>query len=289
MVLTKDKPAVELTTRSDGYRTLLVHVEPGLASTHRVEVAGRLARDLDAKLIGLGAEAFNWVPVGDPFMGYASGEWAVMAQEQMVINMKSAETAFRRDAGGADLEWRTMESAPVQALTRYAHACDLVVVGPRSPAGAGATADPAELVIGLGRPVLMAPEARTRLHGRAVVVAWKDTRECRRAITDAMPFLRRAEDVIVHGVCGPDEAEAVAAQLSNLVSNLKRHGVEARATSSKVPPEQTTAELQRVAALNEADLIVAGAYGHSRFREWVLGGVTDDLMHQPQCFVLFSH
>ena len=80
-----------------------------------------------------------------------------------------------------------------------------------------------------------------------------------------------------------------ALALADVVANLKRHGVDARAQVTTIPPEGVTSEIEKVARLSGADLIVCGAYGHSRLREWVLGGVTDDLIHRPDCFVLMSH
>jgi nucleotide-binding universal stress UspA family protein len=286
---TLDKTAIEVVVRPNTYATILVHVEPHLASSHRVEVAARLARDLGATLIGLGAETFAPAPAMDPFMGYAAGEWIALGQTQITNDLAAAETAFRRDAAGADLEWRAVRDYPHEAVTSLAHAVDLVVVSPRSVLGESWAADPADVVMDAGRPVLMVPEGRHHLIGMAVVVAWKDSREARRALTDALPFLQRADDVIVHAVCKPDETVAAEQQTAEVVANLKRHGVCARALVTNAEPYGVAAELERVAAMNEADLIVAGAYGHSRLREWAFGGVTNAFMHHPNCFVLFSH
>ena len=170
-----------------------------------------------------------------------------------------------------------------------ARAVDLIVVGPRGKGGPTRSANAADVVMSAGRPVLMVPEGRHHLHGMSVVVAWKDTRECRRAVSDAMPFLQRAEDVIIHAVCKADDTDAAVFDTDDVVANLKRHGVEARQLVTSVAPEGVTEEIQRVASLNGADLIVAGAFGHSRLREWALGVDTDNFLHRPECFVLLSH
>lgn len=289
MQMTKEREVAEVVVRPNTFSTLLVHAEPGQASTHRVESAARLARDLDALLIGLGAETFEPLPTGDPFMGYAAGEWVVLVQEQLHKHIAASEAAFRRDAAGATLEWRTAEDYPHRALVRLARAADLIVMSPRSRAGKACSADPADVVMAAGRPVLIVPEGRSHLRGEAVVVAWKDTRECRRAIADAMPFLQRADDVIVQAVVKPDGADAAAFETADVVANLKRHGIDARPVVTQTSPEGVTREIERVARANGADLIVCGAYGHTRLREWALGGVTDDLIHAPDCFVLLSH
>ena len=78
-------------------------------------------------------------------------------------------------------------------------------------------------------------------------------------------------------------------ETDDVVMSLKRRGVEARAVVTSMAPEGVTEEIERVAQLNNADLIVCGAYGHSRLREWAFGGVTNDLLHRPSCFVLMSH
>jgi len=289
MQQTKERVAAAAAVRPDAYRTLLVHAEPGLASSHRVETAGRLARDLGAHLIGLGAETYDSLDATAPEGAHFAAELLVAQEKQVDQDLVAAEAAFRRDAGGADLEWRSLRDYPHRALTRMARAADLIVVSPRGDAGATRSADPADVVMAAGRPVLMVPQGGHRLQARAIVVAWKDTRECRRALTDAMPFLTRAQDVIVHAVCEPSDADAAVFEADDVVANLKRHGVKARLLVTSVAPDGVTREIERVAELNKADLIVCGAYGHSRLREWAFGGVTHDLIHRPGCFVLMSH
>jgi nucleotide-binding universal stress UspA family protein len=289
MQQTKDRPAVETAARSDTYSTLLVHVEPGLATSPRTEFAARLARELDARLIGLGAAALETLGPTDPSMGYAAGEWIALVQEQIGNDLKNAEAAFRRDAAGVDMEWRSVQEYPSRALARTARAADLIVMSPKMSGTDTRVADPAEVVMTAGRPILLVPHGASRLRCSAVVVAWKDTREARRAIADAMPFLRAAEDVIVHAVCEDDAVEAAVFQTDDVVTNLKRHGVRARSNVTTAPTASVALELGKVADAAMADLIVAGAYGHTRLREWVFGGVTDELIHWPGCFVLLSH
>ncbi|MDZ4373159.1 MAG: universal stress protein [Phenylobacterium sp.] len=272
-----------------GYGTLLVHAEPGAASTERVEAAAQLARDLGARLIGLGAETFEPYPTPDPFSGYAAGEWVVLIQDQISKNLTAAEAAFRRDAAGADSEWRSAQDYPHDALARNACAADLIVVSGRQAESRTRSADAADVVMNAGRPVLIVPEGRRTLQADTVVVAWKNTRECRRAVADARPFLAGAKVVIVLGVSKPDAAEAVSAEVSDVVANLRRHGVEARGQVEPQGSGVVTETIQSVADAAGADLIVCGAYGHSRLREWVFGGVTDDLIHRPGRFILMSH
>jgi len=289
MTQTQDQPAIASTLRSGAYATLLVHAEASAASSHRVAAAARIARRIDARLIGLGAEAFEPVPTVDPFMGYAAGEWVAMIQEQIGKDLENAEAAFRRDAAGADIEWRSVQDFPARALARAARAADLIVASPKGHLGSMREADPAEVVMTAGRPVLIVPQDAQPLRGNAVVVAWKDTREARRAVADAIPFLAAADDVIVQAVCEGDAVEAAAFQTEDVAASLRRHGVRARAKVSSAPHGLVARELLNVARSHDADLIVAGAYGHNRLQEWAFGGVTDEFIRAPGCFVLMSH
>ena len=289
MSQTQEKPAAKAAVPTQAIRSLLVHAEPGAASTHRVKVAARLARDNGARLIGLGAEAFEPMLTVDPFFGYAAAEWATLVQEQIVTSLKNAEAAFERDAAGADTEWRSIEDKPARALAHAARAADIVIMGPKGKGGSSRTADPAEVIMTSGRPVLIVPDGATQLHGKAVIVAWKDTREARRAVADAMPFLVAAETVIVQVICDEAEFDSATRQADDVVDSLKRHGVKAKSNVTTATNGEVTMILERTAVANHADLIVAGAYGHNRTSEWVFGGVTDDLLHRPECFVLLSH
>lgn len=289
MIKTKERSAVDVTVRPDTYSTLLVHAEPGLAASHRVEVAARLARDLNAHLIGLGAETFEPIMLSDPNTGDFAAEVIPLLQQEVSTRLAAAEAAFRRDAAGADFEWRTMQDYPSRALVSLARTCDLIIASPRGSDPKTQSVDPADVVMSAGRPVLIVPEGGRHLRATSVVVAWKDTRECRRAIDDAMPLLQRADDVIVHAACKAGDIDTAVFETDDVVANLKRHGVEARPLVTTVDPALVASEIDRVARLNGADLIVAGAYGHGRLREWAFGGVTDEFIHRPGCFVLMTH
>jgi nucleotide-binding universal stress UspA family protein len=122
---------------------------------------------------------------------------------------------------------------------------------------------------------------------RSVLVAWNDTTEARRAISDALPLLRKASDVTVAELID-DETRRPSAQarLDDVVAWLSRHGATARAQVAN-DHGHTATQLETIAADVGAGLIVAGAYGHSRFREWVLGGVTRKLVNpSSRCSLL---
>jgi nucleotide-binding universal stress UspA family protein len=122
-----------------------------------------------------------------------------------------------------------------------------------------------------------------------VNVDGKDTREARRAVADARPVLQAAQEVVVQEICAKDALGDAEARTLSVVENLKRHGVAARAKVSLAGDDDVADEIKFTARELDADLIVAGGYSHSRLGEWVFGGVTRNLLQDPQGFVLLSH
>jgi nucleotide-binding universal stress UspA family protein len=136
--------------------------------------------------------------------------------------------------------------------------------------------------------VLTVPNALDRLHANRVAVAWKDTREARRALSDSLPFLHDAEKILVVEVCAKHEAETNQRRISDVMNYLVRHRI-TNGTGLVLQAENVTVELLRVVHTEHIDLLVAGAYGHSRVGEWVFGGVTRDLLRKSPICCLFSH
>jgi nucleotide-binding universal stress UspA family protein len=140
-----------------------------------------------------------------------------------------------------------------------------------------------------GRPLFIAPDNVSWLDLRSVLMAWKDTPEARRAIAYSLPMLRKAKEVNVAEIVEADDSRSAAvSRVRDVVTWLSRHGVSA----SEVVPEQSgdvIAQLDVIAANVGAGVVVAGAYGHSRFRELILGGMTQHLMTQSSRCVLLSH
>ena len=175
-------------------------------------------------------------------------------------------------------------------LAREARCGDLLITGVSSGVlldGSGRV-DTGDLVMQVGRPVLIVPAAAQTLKLERAVVGWKDTRETRRAITDALPLLKKAAHVIVIEIAPEEELDGVRQHLEDVVAWLMRHGVTA-GTIATPPTGSDAIQLADLAQKLGADLIVAGAYGHSRLREWVLGGVTRDLLLGSNLCTLISH
>jgi len=270
-----------------GFRSLLVQVEPGAESAPRLQVAVDLARRFDATLIGVGLELIQGIGIGDPYV--VGGDWIDELEAMVQENLKRAEASFRTHAAGLQTEWRAFHEIPAPALARLSRGADLIVAGGAPLDNFTRAADTAEVVLRSGRPVLVAPPRGGKLRGEAVVVAWKDTRESRRAVADSLPFLRAAEAVSVVEVCDKDAVAAAELHTSDVVQYLRRHGVTAHAKAIVAPPEGVAAELNAVARTIDADLIVAGAYGRTRLGEWLFGGVTRSLLQEPERFALLSH
>ncbi len=182
---------------------------------------------------------------------------------------------------GVAYDWMGGVQQPALGLIGAARKTDLIVVA--SPGETGddgyRSIDLGTLLLSAGRPVLIAAEGAPKLKASSIIVAWKDTKEARRAIADAMPLLQAASDVqvvvISEGNLGPERDSML-----DVVAWLKTHAVKAR--GDVLPNRGGTAQsIQDAARAAGADLIVSGAYGHSRLREWLVGGMTRDLLAAP--------
>jgi nucleotide-binding universal stress UspA family protein len=275
-------------SRAMTFKTLLVHAQAG--AEPRLQTAVGLARAHGARVIGLGAEMFEPLTMADPY-GFAQGEWLALMRDQIEKDLDLAQQAFERCAADVEHEWRRVVDLPTPSLARTARAADLIVTGgaPHRDRSGYRSADIGELIVTAGRPVLVAPPSGGELSGRRVLVAWKDTREARRATLDALPLLTRAEQVTVVAVVPEDQVEAAEFQTDEVAAWLQRHGAPAQGQVIAGFDDEAGAQIQLLAAGVDADLIVAGGYGHNRFTEWLLGGVTRALLTDAAQFVLFSH
>ena len=191
------------------------------------------------------------------------------------------------------VEWRSALDFPARYVLQQARCADIIVSGGHSDAFSDPflRTSPKDLVMQAGRPLLVVPDTVTLPDLRSMLLAWKDTAEARRAIADALPLLRKAQDVTVAEIVedGDSRPEALS-RVRDVVAWLSRHGIAAR----ELVPEKNSgrdapAQLDHIAADVGAGVIVAGAYGHSRLRELVLGGMTQHLLAQTARCVLLSH
>ena len=213
------------------------------------------------------------------------------AQAEVELERRRSQLA----GTGVDCEVRLVEalfSAPPRQAARIAHAADLVVLAGPGDGGSGGGVShdfAAALLLESGRPVLVVPPgARAPAPGGGVVVGWRQGAEAARAVHDALPLLRAASRVDVVAV-DPPPGEDEARDLAELATHLARHGVRAEARVRESHGRAVAEVIVEHARAMPASLVVAGGYGHSRLREWVMGGATRELLLTSPLPVLFSH
>ena len=270
------------------FATFLVHVEPDSTADPRLALAVDLANQFDAMLIGVGAEIYGALSLGE---GYA----AEIVIGDVEANLRRAEEKFRAIAGTVrqGTQWRSAMQFPVTEITNECRAADLVITGHSNHGGATSytVGAPGPLIMETGRPVLAVPPDANKLTVANVVVAWKDTREARRAVSDALPFLKAARKVLLVEITESTSSIPTArGHVTEVSDHLRRHGIETTVMIVAEAKVGVAAEqFLDIAEQQKADLIVAGGYGHGRLREWVFGGFTRALLTQTTRAVLFSH
>jgi nucleotide-binding universal stress UspA family protein len=270
------------------FESMMVHVDLDSTGDERVRLAAELAGSFGAHLIGIS----GWAPRPAFMVDSAVVQTVPDPIDLGVMEglLKARGEAFRALAGEqAKPEWRYALGLPTELVVQEACSADLVIVGGRRSAlrDPYCTADPGTVVLRAGRPVLVVPPGITSLAGKRAAVAWKNTREARRALRDALPFLQRAETVAV--VEFREDSGCEAPHRDGVSQYLNRHGV-GRVYERIRPVNATvTNSLRRFVEDDGIDLIVAGGYGHSRLGEWMFGGVTRDLLTQSPVCCLLSH
>jgi len=278
-------------------KDILVHLDGTPQSATRLDLALGLARDHGAHLTALFV-----VDVGLPMiaMGDASGGAALAG---VIDDMRAAglaeaqrvEAAFRERlrVEALDGEWRQSEGMLSEMISLHARYADLVIVGQDDPqaTGPGTAGLAGDVLFGAGRPVLVVPYAGSfATVGQRVLVGWNASRESARAVNDALPLITKAQSAMVLaanprlGLDGHGEQPG-----ADIALHLARHGATV-SVEHRVAPDVPDADLilNQAADMN-ADLLVMGAYGHSRLREFVLGGVTRSILKQMTVPVLLSH
>ena len=271
------------------YATLLVYVDAATESDTAVRIAADLADKFNATLIGLCALEVRPQFVTDGIV-LPDAVQADINEQRAKLADKGVWFRSIAETGRRKVEWRAMLDFPTEALAREARCADLVVV--RRVGGSGdpyAALDPGGAILKLGRPVLVVPDGVAALRAEHVVIGWKDRREARRAVCDALPFLRDAARVTIVEICNAGEEDAARANMDDVARHLARHRVGGGPRVILHQNGSGAAALIKVAAEEGADLIVAGAYGHSRLGEWIFGGVTRDLLATSPISCLMSH
>ncbi|GIK80901.1 MAG: universal stress protein [Hyphomicrobiaceae bacterium] len=276
-------------------KNLLVLVDCSSSGTHRTLRAAELAARFGATLVGL----YIIAPIVGP--RYAGGltlervmrEEAEQAQADALKARHLFEDISQRY--GIHTEWRVATGVPSEQATLHARYSDLAIIGPpdQHVLPSSFTLQPDEVVFASGRPVILVPrDSQADTIGQRILVAWKPSREAARAVNDALPLLATAESVDImvvnptsdrHGV--RDHGEELGADIA---MHLARHGISAEVHREQALHESVGQRLLARATERGADLMVLGAYGHSRLRELVLGGVTQYVLDHATIPVLMS-
>ena len=297
-----------------GPKDIFVCIDPTDAGEARLRLAASLAREHQAHLSAafLLPEAIPGAPPRTAGAAMPPTGAAWMPQAGIVAGLPAQGVGPGIGAGGeleiADIveqrfraevephsiagDWHQFGSGDSAEFIALLTAADLVVLGQTSddyrlPSGFR----PADVVVDSGRPVLVVPYAgEFDAIGRRVLIAWDGSREAARAVHDALPLIAKAELAVVAGVSMREaQAERAHPSLDRIVRHLGRHGIQARLedmVASGVPVAELL--LSRAADI-DADLIVAGAYHHSQFREALIGGVSRGLLDHATVPVLMAH
>ena len=268
---------------------VIVYVDPAQQAEGQVRIARSIANKFDASIIGVSAFAVeqNFVAEG------------VIIQETTPEDLERMKAALAEEEGWfrdivalpkEKVEWRWNVEFPTAFLVNEARSADLVVIKCKQERiDPYRLIDPAGAVLRMGRPTLLVPEHIHELEGDRIVLGWRDAREARLAVRDALPFFTRAAEVTIIEICTSDEQDLARQRVRDVAKYLHGHGAKCQTDVRVYAAESDARHLSRLAKEVGADLIVTGAYGHSRLGEWIFGGMTHGLLDEPPCCLMMSH
>lgn len=277
----------------EGYQEILVHMPLG-GGDAPLRVAIQIAKQDEAHLTGvasLSESAMLQTISTTPFMNPSQEEMdkIVGAEEREAEN---AEKRFTEAADAASVthSWIIGEGDAADVLLQAARLQDLVVVEQSTP-GADLLWGPAVQMALSGYPTLVVPKGwNAPIARNHVIVAWNGSAQAAAALRKAMPLLKSAAEVTL--LIGPSQETlpyTLRVPAADPLAYLKRHGIKATAYDKEIAAGDAGAEILRIAGEKNADLIVMGAFGRSRFREWVLGGATRHVMANAKIPALMAH
>ena len=282
------------------YKSILVHVDHSDACRQRVALAIELAQSQQAYLTGVVPTGVIYYPYGG--VGYGEGGSAMgiyyeAATTELRAVAQQSVDSFKRQVAQAGLpsaECRIANVDAIAAFTLHGHYADLVVLSQSNPDIQGIAANavlPQHVLLHVARPVLLVPYAGTFSNiGQQVMVAWDSGRESARAVADALPILKLAAKVHVIVFNGRKDAPDGHGPHpgTEMALYLSRHGVNVEASEEETSIDIGSALLSRMSDYG-SDMLVMGGYGHSRFRETILGGITRTILEHMTVPVLMSH
>jgi len=270
-------------------RSIMVYVDSCRATAGRAEFAVALAAEHEAHLTGLHGCDSGLLPL------YMEPSPQLVEQQQRWAADEAAKSRaiFEQATKGASVpcEWLEVQGPVGQVATSVARASDLTIVSQEDPndrAYSTPATLPEDLVFSAGRPILVLPHAGARGPIRHILIGWNGSREAARAVQDALPLIRRAEKVTVMSVTARGAADPLDLPGADICATLARHGVEVQAVRAAATGTEPGEMLLSQAASGGADMIVMGAYGRSRLREFILGGATRSVLQGMTVPVLLS-
>lgn len=277
------------------YKSMVVHLDTSKLARPRLEYAIRLAKQFSAHLNGV-FSVFTPDPRSFHVMAGSAMYFEAHREDRREQHdaLKQIFLAELSDAGvpGQWIERYDFASEAVAQLARYA---DLVIAGqdnPTDPESFVADHFPESLVMTAGGPVIFVPyKGASPTFSEHIVVAWNGSREAARAVHDALPLLKVARKTTVMTLSSAqNERDRNARPGADIALTLARHGVKVDVAEQSVLDDIPMDDmlLSQVSQLN-ADLLVMGAYGHSRWQELVMGGATRTMLHSMTIPVLMSH
>lgn len=278
------------------FKTILVDMNDVRRARHLLDAVVPLAAAMDAHLIGL-----TVVPpyVVIPSMDGAGTTVTVdQHREAYRDEMKQLKALFEAATGprASQCAWREADAGFTTAagtLIEQGRAADLIVASTQDSTWTYSTMleAPDRVAIESGRPLLLIPPAgAVPMPPKRITVAWNARRESARAVADALPLLKRADEVNVVWI-NPEHEPQQAGDLpaAEICASLARHGVKCSATGATAVDGDVGAELLRQVKASGSQLLVMGCYGHSRLREFVLGGASRHVLAHMTVPTLLSH
>ena len=277
------------------FKNILIHLDHSSGCRNRLEIAFELARDFDARITGLFVVPDYVVPsyveaqISVDVITDVTEKALARAEDSMAIYQKLADEA------GVSMEGQVLEGQVIPILREHSKYSDLLLLGqdqPDDPDNASYGLADSLLFEGACACIVVPHSGKLSTPGKRVLLTWNASRESARALREALPLLSRAETVVVLS-SEPDDGDSSTAgghpHARELTKFLKSHGIEAISSGISDPDMSVTDAIIGQAADMNADLIVMGAYGHTRLREIILGGVTRDLLKQAPMPLLLAH
>jgi nucleotide-binding universal stress UspA family protein len=278
------------------YKTILVHAADEKRFANVLAPALVIARNNNAHITALSV-----LPpvIVDPALAPGGVATIIDSHRRAYDQQRSRMRPYFEDAvrqAGVLGEWINADANRTGVWNRivdYGRSADLIVASQAKSdwAFSELVEAPIEIVMNSGRPLLLIPNTgqHTGL-GKRVLIGWNGRREAARAAFDALPILKGAEIVRILWVNPEDESEEAGEfPSSDLSIGLARHGVNCMATDTSQKPGNVGSTLLSYAHDTSCDLLVMGCYGHSRVREFVVGGVTRYVLKHAKIPVLLSH